>query len=103
VCAFGSSPINLDQDLEYSLGLVGFMLPWCAGVESNALNWMYRRRLAVFTAEHRLPMVGGLPRVIDVGGLMVYGTSLLERACRIAALVDKILKVAKPVDLAVTS
>jgi hypothetical protein len=100
---FGSAPIKLDQDLEYSLGLIGFTLPWCVGVESNALNWMYRRRLAAFTAEHRLPMMGGLLRLMDMGGLMAYGTSLLERAYSIAALVDKILKGAKLADLAVTS
>lgn len=70
-------------------------------VESNALNMTYRRQIVAFTAEHRLPTMAALRSFVDAGGLMAYGPSLLDHVRRAAALVDKILKGAKPADLPV--
>jgi putative ABC transport system substrate-binding protein len=53
-----------------------------------------------FAATHRLPAMYDSRQFVEAGGLMAYGPSdkgLLRRA----AYVDKILKGAKPADLAV--
>ena len=60
-----------------------------------------RIRLARLAEKARLPAVYGLRAHVEVGGLMFYGASPVDQARRAAALVDKILKGAKPGDLPV--
>jgi putative ABC transport system substrate-binding protein len=60
-----------------------------------------RIRLARLAEKARLPAVYGLREHVEVGGLMFYGASPVDQARRAAALVDKILKGAKPGDLPV--
>jgi ABC-type uncharacterized transport system substrate-binding protein len=59
----------------------------------------HRARIADLAAKHRLPAVYGLQEYAEAGGLMVYGSSFVERFRRAATFVDKILKGAKPADL----
>ena len=59
----------------------------------------HRARIADLAAKHRLPAVYGLQEFAEVGGLMVYGSSFVDRFRRAAIFVDKILKGAKPADL----
>jgi putative ABC transport system substrate-binding protein len=62
--------------------------------------FVHRKRVAQLAATHRLPtMVPG--DWAEVGGMVAYGTRLLEMANSMAAYVDKILKGAKPGDLPV--
>jgi ABC-type uncharacterized transport system substrate-binding protein len=70
-------------------------------VEPNALNGTERRRIAAVTVEHRLPTMSGETGFTKAGGLISYGPSLLAHDQRAAALVEKILKGAKPADLPV--
>ena len=49
----------------------------------------------------RLPSVFGLRQFADAGGLMTYSTNLAEVERRAAQYVDKILKGAKPGELAI--
>jgi putative ABC transport system substrate-binding protein len=70
-------------------------------VEPNALTWAYLHHIAAFTAEHRLPTMFGETIFAKAGGLMSYGPSLRDHDRRAAALIDKILKGTKPVDLPV--
>jgi len=58
-----------------------------------------RSRLIEFAAERKLPAMYGRSGWVDAGGLMYYGTDLLELRRRTATYVDKILKGAKPGDL----
>jgi ABC-type uncharacterized transport system substrate-binding protein len=58
------------------------------------------RRIASLTLIHRLPSIGARP-LVDAGGLMAYGASLLDIYRRAATFVDKILRGAKPADLPV--
>ena len=61
---------------------------------------VHRKRIAELAATYRLPtMFPG--EWADAGGLIAYGTSIIEAAGRMAAYVDRILKGAKPGDLAV--
>jgi putative ABC transport system substrate-binding protein len=59
----------------------------------------HRARIADLAAKHRLPAVYGLQDFAEVGGLIVYGSSFVDRFRRAAIFVDKILKGAKPAAL----
>jgi putative ABC transport system substrate-binding protein len=52
-----------------------------------------------FAAKRRLPTMLGWKEYVEAGGLMSYGPNRDESYRRIAVLVDKILKGAKPADL----
>jgi len=59
-----------------------------------------RKKIAQLAASNRMPtMVAG--DWADIGGLIAYGTGLIDGAGRMSAYVDKILKGAKPGDLPV--
>ena len=60
-----------------------------------------RRRLVEFAANYRLPAVYTFRELVDVGGLMSYGSSLADLFRRAASYVDKILKGTRPADLPV--
>jgi putative tryptophan/tyrosine transport system substrate-binding protein len=62
---------------------------------------VYQARIADLATKHRLPAVSGFPEYGEAGGLLVYGSSFVERYRRAATYVDKILKGAKPADLPV--
>ena len=57
------------------------------------------KRIADFTAKHRLPAISLFRRFAEAGGLMAYGPNLPEYYKRPAVYIDKILKGAKPADL----
>ena len=71
---------------------------WCTDAP---LNIGHRARIVAFAARERLPTLFGLRQFTDAGGLMSYGTNLAELERRAAQYVDKILKGAKPGDLAI--
>ncbi len=58
-----------------------------------------KARIFEFAAERKLPTMYGRSPSVDAGGLMFYGTDLVELRRRTATYVDKILKGAKPGDL----
>ena len=61
----------------------------------------YRRQIAAFALENRLPTIFSVPRSVEPGGLMSHSTSIIDLYRRTATLVDKILKGAKPADIPV--
>ena len=65
----------------------------------DAMFGEHRTRIADLAARHRVPAVYGLPEYAEAGGLMGYGSSVVDRFRRAATFVDKILKGAKPADL----
>ena len=69
-------------------------------VIAEALTIGNRRRIYDFAAANRLPVLYDEYRfLLDDGGLMFYGADINETMDRVAALVDRILKGAKPHDL----
>jgi ABC-type uncharacterized transport system substrate-binding protein len=60
-----------------------------------------QKRIAGFASKSRLPSVFPYREGVDTGGLMYYGADLAETYRRLAYLVDRILKGAKPADLPV--
>jgi putative ABC transport system substrate-binding protein len=59
------------------------------------------RQIAEFAISNRLPTMFGLRHGVEAGGLMGYQPNLTDMYKRATALVDKILKGAKPADLPV--
>jgi putative tryptophan/tyrosine transport system substrate-binding protein len=57
--------------------------------------------LSEFAVKSRLPAIYGTRRSVEAGGLMSYGVNGADLDRRAATYVDKILKGAKPADLAV--
>jgi putative tryptophan/tyrosine transport system substrate-binding protein len=66
---------------------------------SDALTLLNRKRVFEFAAAHRLPAIYEDDRYVRDGGLMSYGPDQSESFARVAALVDRILKGAKPAEL----
>ena len=60
-----------------------------------------RSQVALLAARSRLPAVYGVREFAEAGGLMSYGPNIADQFRRAATYVDKILKGAKPGDLAV--
>jgi putative ABC transport system substrate-binding protein len=66
---------------------------------TDTLTVLNRQRVFEFAAAHRLPAIYEFDFLVRDGGLMSYGPDLDESFGRVAALVDRILKGAKPADL----
>lgn len=67
----------------------------------DPLTFTARAQVVALAAKYRLPAVYHAREVVEIGGLMSYGPSLAEQFRQAAAYVDRILKGAKPSDLAV--
>jgi len=61
----------------------------------------YRKRIRDFLAENRLPAIFENRTWVEAGGLISYGANYADAHRRAAALMDKILKGAKPADIPV--
>jgi putative ABC transport system substrate-binding protein len=70
-------------------------------VFDDILTITYRSRITALAASSRLPAMYPYRELPDAGGLMSYGPSTVPLFRRAAALVDEILKGAKPADLPV--
>lgn len=70
-------------------------------VLSSAMLFALRTRIIGLTAELGLPAIFQWPETAEEGGLIVYGPSLRGAFRQVTALVDKILRGARPGDIAV--
>jgi putative ABC transport system substrate-binding protein len=62
---------------------------------------LHRDLVIVATARHRLPAVYAFRFFVAAGGLMSYGTDIIDQYRRVASHVDRILKGANPADIPV--
>jgi putative tryptophan/tyrosine transport system substrate-binding protein len=70
-------------------------------VLGSALTYAHRAHLVELALQHRLPTMASNPGYAQAGGLMSYGSDLVNLTRRAATYIDKILKGAKPADLPV--
>ena len=68
-------------------------------VLSSAILNRDQAQIIQLAAKHRLPAVYEWREQAEAGGLMSYGSSLIELSKRVADYVDRILKGAQPADL----
>jgi len=70
-------------------------------VDDSPANYSHPRLIADFAARQKIPALYSRREFVDAGGLMSYGANFSDQMRRVAVLVDKILKGAKPGDLPV--
>jgi len=70
-------------------------------VLADVITFIYRARIVELAARNRLPAIYTSRRAVEAGGLMSYGPDVAEMFRRAAAYVDRILKGARPGDLAI--
>jgi len=70
-------------------------------VQVAPVTYDNRRTILALAAEQRLPALYETRNYVDDGGLMSYGPDLIEVNRRAATYVDRILRGAKPGELAV--
>ena len=99
--ALQSYGVKDPKDFEGAFAIMAQERPDAILVLEDALTVLYRKEIADFAKQQRLPSMFGAREGVDAGGLMSYGVDLSEMMRRSATYVDKILKGAKPGDLPV--
>ena len=89
------------DDIDAALSAMSRERPDAVFVVSDALTNINRRRILEFAAAHHLPAMYEFGSYVKDGGLMSYGPNIDEMWRRAAIYVDRILKGAKPGELAV--
>ena len=70
-------------------------------VLGSAYAWVHREHVAALAARQRVPAVYSNRDSVLAGGLMSYGPVLADQYLRAAAIIDRILKGARPSDVPV--
>jgi len=70
-------------------------------VGNGAFFYDRRVQLAILAARHAIPMATGASAITEVGGLMSYGSDVLDAYRQVGVYTGQILKGAKPADLPV--
>jgi ABC-type uncharacterized transport system substrate-binding protein len=98
-----TSPINLAMGTDAEHTLSAFAPGASDGliVTVSSMAAIHRQQIVTFAALHRLPAIYSNRFFVEAGGLVSYGTNLIDNYRRTATYVDRILKGAKPADLPV--
>jgi putative ABC transport system substrate-binding protein len=97
------SPVNLRDAGEIERAVIAFARGSNAGliVVVSAASLIHRELIVTLAARYQLPSVYPYSFFVAAGGLMSYGTDLIDQHRRAAGYVDRILKGEKPADLPV--
>jgi putative ABC transport system substrate-binding protein len=87
------------NDFDQAFEAMARELPDAILMVTDSLTVLNRKRVFEFAAAHRLPAIYEFDFLVHDGGLMSYGPDQNESFERVAALVDRIFKGAKPADL----
>jgi putative tryptophan/tyrosine transport system substrate-binding protein len=91
--------VNEPDDFDQAFAAMDRDMPDAILMVADALTNLNRKRVFEFAAARRLPAIYELDFIARDGGLMSYGPDLNESFARVAALVDRVLKGAKPAEL----
>jgi putative ABC transport system substrate-binding protein len=89
------------REIEAAFESIGRDRPDALFVGASAFLNVRRVQLVQLAATHRLPAIYGLRESAEAGGLMSYGSDILDAYRQIGAYAGRILKGAKPADLPV--
>jgi len=92
-------PVRSIEDFEPALAAMKQKMPDAMFVVDDRLTGVNRKVIFDFALANRLPAMYELDFLVRTGGLVSYGPDLDESLDRAAALIDRILKGAKPQDL----
>ena len=95
------TPISNAGDIERSIGNFGLVPNGGVLVLPDGSNIEHRDLLIALTARHRLPTVYAFRFFVTGGGLMSYGTDVVEQNRQAASYLDRVLRGVKPADLPV--
>jgi putative ABC transport system substrate-binding protein len=97
------SPVNVRDAGEIERAVTAFARGSNGGliVTGSALAALHRDLIITLAARHKLPAVYSNRFFVNTGGLISYGTDIIEQYRRAAGYVDRILKGEKPADLPV--
>jgi ABC-type uncharacterized transport system substrate-binding protein len=87
------------DDFEEAFAAMNHEMPDGLLMVSDSLTRLNRKRVYDYAAAHRLPAIYEADSFVRDGGLMSYGPDGIEAIDRVASLVARILKGAKPADL----
>jgi ABC-type uncharacterized transport system substrate-binding protein len=96
-------PLNVQDADQIDRDIIGFARSPNAGliVTGSALVFFHRDLIVTLAARHKLPAVYPNRVFVTAGGLISYGTNIVNQFRRAANYVDRILKGEKPADLPV--
>jgi putative ABC transport system substrate-binding protein len=96
-------PLNVTDASEIERALTAFARSPNGGliVTGSALSVVRRHQIIALAAQYKLPAIYPNRLFITSGGLVCYGSDLIDQYRRAAAYVDRILKGEKPADLPV--
>jgi putative ABC transport system substrate-binding protein len=94
-------PLGVREPADFDLAFSAMNrdMPDAILMVSDPLTNLNRKQVFEFAAAHRLPAIYEYDFIVRDGGLMSYGLDLDETFGRVGALVDRILKGAKPAEL----
>jgi putative tryptophan/tyrosine transport system substrate-binding protein len=87
------------DDFEEAFSLMTRERPDAILMVADSLTTLNRKRVFDFAVTNRLPAIYEFDFLVREGGLMSYSVDLDEAMSRVAALIGRILKGAKPADL----
>jgi putative ABC transport system substrate-binding protein len=91
--------VSEPSDFEQAFAAMDRDKPDAILMVTDSLTILNRKRVFEYAAAHRLPAIYEFDFLVRDGGLMSYGPDQDESFARVAALVDRILKGARPADL----
>jgi putative tryptophan/tyrosine transport system substrate-binding protein len=95
------SNASTSREIDAAFAAFGRERPDAVFVGQDALFNGRRLQLANWATRQALPMTSGSRDICEVGGLMSYGTNIVDTYRQIAVYVGRILKGANPADLPV--
>ncbi|MFL6304161.1 MAG: ABC transporter substrate binding protein [Candidatus Sulfotelmatobacter sp.] len=98
-----ASSITVDDPGEIEKGIGAFAQSSNPGliVLPNAVTIAHRKLIIALVAKRRMPAIYPFRVFATGGGMISYGTDLIDQCRRAASYVDRILKGEKPADLSV--
>lgn len=93
--------VRTPDDIETQIAQLAQAEVGAINVQSSTMLASHGARLAKVIAKHRIPAVYGHERYVEAGGLISYSSSVNKAFMRAASYVDRILKGARPGELAI--